>query len=148
MRDNEMTIYGNVGTPVDYRDNKGFVRAMFRVGSTPRFFDRQQGGWRDLETVWVSVKVTRHLAHNAAASLKVGDPVVVIGRMRTHVWEDKETQEPRKRDVLEAYAVCHDLNWGTTVYTRSEPVAVADPVESETETVRDFEENVSAPLSA
>lgn len=147
--DNQMIVYGNVGTPVDFRDNKGFQWAMFRVGSTPRYYDRQQGTWRDLETVWVTVKVTRTLAQNVATSLNLGDPIVVIGRMRTHTWENKETKETHRRDVIEAHAVCHDLNRGTTAYRRSEPQSDAEPAASEGETLEQFErKHQSEKLSA
>ncbi|MGH1565117.1 single-stranded DNA-binding protein [Mumia sp. DW29H23] len=139
MSDNQMTVYGNLGTAVDLRESGSFAWAMFRVGSTPRIFDRNQGGWRDLETVWITVKATRALAHNAAASLEVGDPVVVIGRLRTHTWEDKETREQHRRDVLEATAVCHDLNRGTTTFCRNEPSATPEAAPNEGEAVAAFE---------
>ncbi|MFD1827200.1 MULTISPECIES: single-stranded DNA-binding protein [Mumia] len=145
MSDNQMTVYGNLGTPVDYRESKGFGWAMFRVGSTPRFFDRQQGRWRDLETVWITVKASRTLAQNVAASLKTGDPVVVIGRLRSHTWEDKDTREQHQRDVLEATAVCHDLNRGTSTFTRNEPAAVQEQASSDGEAVAEFESSHTAP---
>lgn len=135
-----MIVYGNVGTPVDYRESNGSSWAMFRVGSTPRYYDRSQGTWRDLETVWVTVKVTRTLAENVSASLAVGDPVVVIGKVRTHTWENRETKEPQRRDVVEAHAVCHDLNRGTTTWHKAEPAAVGpDPGESEKQSLEQFE---------
>ncbi|MBW9208285.1 single-stranded DNA-binding protein [Mumia sp. zg.B21] len=139
MSDNQMTVYGNLGTPVDLRESNGFAWAMFRVGSTPRYYDRQQGGWRDLETVWITVKATRALAQNAAASLALGDPIVVIGRLRTHSWQDRETGEQHCRDVLEATAVCHDLNRGTTEFHRNEPAATPEPAGGEGQAVAAFE---------
>lgn len=137
MSDNQITVYGNVGTEVDCRDSNGFQWAMFRLGSTPRSYDRQRG-WQDLETVWFTVKVIRQLAKNVATSLQVGDPVVAIGRIRTHVWEDEDTKEVHRRAVLEATSVSHDLSRGTTRYTRNDTDAVAAPV-SDTASLRDFE---------
>jgi len=120
MSDVSATVFGYVGSDVEFHGSgNGTDRAIFRVGSTPRFFDRSQGSWRDLETVWVTVKVWRALAHNVASSINKGDPVVVIGKLRAQVWTDKEGQEHR-RDVLEASTVCHDLAKGTSAFRRSE----------------------------
>ncbi|KAA1418117.1 single-stranded DNA-binding protein [Mumia zhuanghuii] len=145
MSDNQMTVYGNLGTPVELRESGSFAWAMFRVGSTPRFYDRQQGGWRDLPTVWITVKAARTLAQNAAASLQLGDPVVVLGRLRTHAWKDKESGEEHRRDILEATAVCHDLNRGTTTFRRNEPAPTAEAPSQEGEAVAAFESTHAVP---
>ncbi|WP_370615099.1 single-stranded DNA-binding protein [Mumia sp. Pv 4-285] len=145
MSDNQMTVYGNVGTPVELRESGSFAWAMFRVGSTPRYYDRQQGGWRDLPTVWITVKAARTLAQNAATSLQLGDPVVVLGRLRTHTWQDKESGEEHRRDVLEATAVCHDLNRGTTTFRRNEPAPTVETPSQEGEAVAAFESTHAVP---
>jgi len=120
MSDVTVTLFGYVGSDVEFHSgNNSGDRAVFRVGSTPRFFDRAQNAWRDLETVWVTVKVWRGLAHNVASSIHKGDPVVVVGKLRAQVWTDKQGQQHR-RDVLEATAVGHDLAKGTSAFRRSE----------------------------
>ena len=124
MSDVTVTVFGYVGSDVEFHGGgNGTDRAIFRVGSTPRFFDRSQGSWRDLETVWVTVKAWRALAHNVASSIHKGDPVVVIGKMRTQVWGGENGQPPNRRDVLEASTVCHDLAKGTSAFRRSERTA-------------------------
>ncbi len=120
MSDVTVTLFGYVGSDVEFHgDGNGSDRAIFRVGSTPRFFDRSQGMWRDLETVWITVKAWRSLAHNVASSIHKGDPVVVVGKLRAQVWDDKDGQQQR-RDVLEATTVCHDLARGTSAFRRNE----------------------------
>lgn len=120
MSDVTVTMFGYVGSDVEFHGSgNGTDRAIFRVGSTPRFFDRSQGSWRDLETVWVTVKAWRALAHNVASSIHKGDPVVVVGKLRAQVWDDKDGQQQR-RDVLEATTVCHDLAKGTSAFRRNE----------------------------
>jgi single-strand DNA-binding protein len=134
MSDVTVTLFGYVGSDVEFHgEGNGTDRAIFRVGSTPRFFDRSQGSWRDLETVWVTVKTWRALAHNVASSIHKGDPVVVVGKLRAQVWVDKEGQQQR-RDVLEATTVCHDLARGTSAFRRSER-----PADRATETPDDEE---------
>lgn len=131
MHDNQITIYGYVGTAVELRDQEGPAWAMVRIGSTPRHFDKQYKVWRDLETVWVTVKASFELAQNMAESLKVGDPVVVTGKLRTQVWQTKEG-ETRRSDVLYAATVGHDLNRGTAVFQRVDR-KVAPPPTAESE---------------
>ncbi|MEV7395781.1 single-stranded DNA-binding protein [Aeromicrobium sp. NPDC092404] len=111
--DNTMTFHGRVGTKVELREGTNIPWVLFRVASTPSYFDQVTRTWRDLETIWISVKAWRSLAQNAAESLEVGDPVVVIGKMRTEKWTTQEGQ-PRESTVLEATLIGHDLTWGVT----------------------------------
>lgn len=128
--ENVVTLYGHVGTAIELREGTSVPWAMFRVGSTPRWYDSNSRSWKDHETTWMTVKVFRALAQNVAESLKVGDPVVVIGRLRTKSWTTKEG-EARQSEVVEASAVSHDLNRGITRYARVERAApnVAAPQE-------------------
>lgn len=117
--ENVVTLYGHVGTAIELREGASVPWAMFRVGSTPRWYDTNTRSWKDHETTWMTVKVFRALAQNVAESLKVGDPVVVIGRLRTQTWTTKEG-ESRQSEVVEANVVSHDLNRGITRYARVE----------------------------
>ena len=123
--DNTMTFHGRVGTKVELREGS-VPWVLFRVASTPSYFDQATRTWRDLETIWISVKAWRSLAQNAAESLEVGDPVVVIGKVRTEKWTTQDGQ-PRESTVLEANLIGHDLTWGTTRLQRvdRQPPAVA-----------------------
>ncbi len=115
--DNVLTFHGHVGTPVELREGASVPWVLFRVASTPSFWDQATRAWRDLPTTWMSVKAFRHLAQNAAESLAVGDPVVVIGRLRTETWATKEG-EARESTVLEATLVAHDLSRGITRFRK------------------------------
>ena len=110
--DNTMTFRGRVGTKVELREG-AVPWVLFRVASTPSYWDQTTRAWRDLETIWISVKAWRQLAQNAAESLEVGDPVVVMGKVRTERWTTQDGQ-PRESTVLEATLVGHDLTWGVT----------------------------------
>ncbi|MEJ7635886.1 single-stranded DNA-binding protein [Aeromicrobium sp.] len=124
--DNTMTFRGRVGTKVELREgNVPWI--LFRVASTPSYFDQATRTWRDLETIWISVKAWRGLAQNVAESLEVGDPIVVIGKVRTERWTSQEGQA-RESTVLEATLIGHDLTWGVTRLRRVDrqhPVAPA-----------------------
>nr|MCW2728212.1 ssb 1 [Aeromicrobium sp.] len=115
--DNVLTFHGHVGTPVELREGASVPWVLFRVASTPSFWDQASRSWRDLPTTWMSIKAFRHLAQNAAESLAVGDPVVVIGRLRTETWATKEG-EARESTVLEATLIAHDLSRGVTRFRK------------------------------
>ena len=110
--DNILTFHGRVGTKVELREG-AVPWVIFRVASTPSYFDQATRQWRDLETTWISVKAWRSLAQNVAESLEVGDPIIVMGKMRTERWTSQDG-EARESTVLEASLIGHDLTWGVT----------------------------------
>jgi single-strand DNA-binding protein len=105
---------GHVGTEVDIRGG-GTVTA-FRLACTPRV--RGKGGeYSDGNTTWIDVTCFRSLAAHVADSVRKGDPVIVIGKLRTSVWsKDGQTRE---RLGLEAETVGHDLTRGTAIFRKS-----------------------------
>ncbi len=116
--DNILTFHGRVGTKVELREG-AVPWVIFRVASTPSYFDQATRQWRDLETTWISVKAWRSLAHNVAESLEVGDPIIVTGKMRTERWTNQDG-EARESTVLEASLIGHDLTWGVTTLRKVE----------------------------
>jgi single-strand DNA-binding protein len=71
----------------------------------------------------------RTLAQHVAQSVHKGDPVLVVGKLRTNVWEkDGQTHE---RLVLEADMVGHDLNRGTSAFQRAPRLAATDSPDAE-----------------
>ncbi len=120
MSDVTVTVFGYVGTDVEFQGGNGKPeRAMFRIGSTPRYFDKMAREWRDSDTVWLNVKAWRDLARNVASSVHKGEPVVVVGKLRTSVWTSDDGVEHR-REVIEATTVAHDLARGTSAFHRTE----------------------------
>ena len=144
---------GYVGGEVEVRNGSGTV-ASFRLACTPRV--RRNGDWVDGNTTWLTVTCFRTLAEHAAASIKKGDPVIVVGKLRTSVW--RKNEETVERLTLEATTLGHDLNRGTATFRRIERVsmpedreadvaALIDSVESQ-ERVDDVEEAGVAEESA
>ena len=129
-----VTMTGNVGSEVDHRVTRtGLTTASFRMACTPRVY--KDGEWHDQATTWIGVECFRGLADNVASSLGKGEPVVVQGRLRTRSWTDTNGAL-HERLVIEATAVGHDLNRGTSAFRRvqrtiAEPDAQpeSDPVE-------------------
>src|SRR6185369_2182561 len=78
--DTNIVIVGNVLTAPEWRKTgSGHLVANFRVASTSRRLDRESGRWVDGNSLRVRVVCWRRLAEGVAASVTVGDPVVVAG---------------------------------------------------------------------
>ncbi|QGV80580.1 single-stranded DNA-binding protein [Streptomyces ficellus] len=124
MNDTMVTVVGNVATSVDYRDTAMGGVAKFRFAATARRWDREKAAWVDGHTSFCTVSAWRALAANLAASVSVGDPLVVHGRLRVRE-EDWDGQRRTFVD-LEASAAGHDLTRGTSAFrrvTKGEPRA-------------------------
>ncbi|MGW4892340.1 single-stranded DNA-binding protein [Kitasatospora sp. NPDC004240] len=115
MNETQVTMIGNVGSPVNYTATAdGVPVANFRLAATGRRFDRTKDGWVDGETQWVTVVAWRALAANVVSSLNKGDPVVVSGRLRVREWDEGEVR--RSRVEIDARSVGHDLGRGTSAF--------------------------------
>lgn len=146
--ENTVTFHGHVGTRVELRDGANVPWSMFRAASTPSHWDPATRSWVDEATTWVTVKSFRALAQNAADSLKVGDPIVVVGRLRTDVWESKEG-EKRESQTIMASVIAHDLNRGTSLFTRIDrkPAVQADQG-ADLEVMESLVQQTSGPTAA
>ena len=117
MNDTTMTVVGNVvGEPRLRRTANGNEVANFRIASTSRRYDREEGKFVDNATLFVTVTCWRQLGANVARSLRKGQPVVVTGRFTMR--EYKVDEQLRTSYELEAVAVGHDLSRGTAEFTR------------------------------
>ena len=112
-----INLSGNVGTEVEFTQGDGWAYARFRLACTPRFL--REGEWVDGETTWITVRCTNRTAHHVRESVRKGDAVVVVGRLRTHAWRTPEG-ERLDRLVVEATSLGHDLSRGTSQFTRAE----------------------------
>lgn len=117
MNDTIMTVIGNVVAPPRMRMTKsGHAVTNFRVASTSRRYDTEQGRFVDNSTLFVNVTCWRATAENVALSLQKGQPVVVTGRYYMREYEINETV--RVAYELEATAVGHDLSRGTAEFRK------------------------------
>ncbi|MET8280916.1 single-stranded DNA-binding protein [Micromonospora sp. NPDC005174] len=130
MFDTYVTIVGNILTAPEWRRTKesNTLVANFKVASTARRLDRDSGRWVDGNSLRVRVNCWRKLAEGVAASVMVGDPVVVCGRLYTRDWTD-EAGNHRTLYELEAVAVGHDLSRGRARFLRNRPTMSTSAVE-------------------
>jgi single-strand DNA-binding protein len=114
---NFITFIGNLTDDPDLRfTQNGAPVASFRVASNRRFTDR--GGNQQEETTFLNVNCWRDLAENAAESLKKGDRVIVIGRVRVRSYENREGQTVWTTEI-EADEIAPSLRWARTEVSRT-----------------------------
>ncbi len=112
-----ITVRGFVASDVKSSTTPGGIAtASFRIGSTERRFDRANNVWIDGNTNWFTVQSFRHLAGHVGCSIKKGQRVIVLGKLRLRQWE----RDGRIYHVAEidAESVGHDLMWGSANFTR------------------------------
>ncbi|MEW2551931.1 single-stranded DNA-binding protein [Streptomyces zhihengii] len=117
MNDTLVTVVGNVATNVEYRDTAAGGMARFRFAVQSRRWDRTSGNWTDGPTSFYTVFAWRSLAANLAASVSVGEPLVVHGRLKVR----EEDGDGRRRTYvdIDALAAGHDLTRGTAAFRRA-----------------------------
>ncbi|MDO5618430.1 single-stranded DNA-binding protein [Kocuria sp.] len=115
-----ITVRGFVATQPSLRQTFNNIHVSdFRLASTSRRYDVDKGEWVDAgATNWYTVTNYRYLADNVAASLAVGDAVLVHGRLKIREWMDNAGHK-RLTVEIEATSVGPDLALGSAKYTRA-----------------------------
>lgn len=125
-----ITIRGFVATEIKSSTTAGGVAtASFRIGSNSRRYDRESGTWSDGHTNWFLVQGYRHLAGSMGCSIRKGQPVIVVGKLKIRSWE--KDGRVYYSHTIDADAVGHDLTWGTANFTRSSTKPLLSLVEQE-----------------
>jgi single-strand DNA-binding protein len=134
--DTNVTIVGNVLTKPEWRRTResNQLVANFRIASTARRYDRENRCWVDGNTLRIRVSAWRRLAEGVAASINVGDPLVVFGRVYTRDWDDEEGNR-RTAYEMEAHAIGHDLARGRTRFYRTRPLGTTAIEDAEAESM-------------
>lgn len=127
MTDTFVTLHGWLGSDVQVRQAGGAQVATFRLGCTPRRYQRRTDSWVDGPTQWYSVDAWRALGDNCRDSLRRGDPVVVHGRLEVQRWVNSAQVEVTSL-VVEAASVGHDLTRGVSQFRKTpRPEQAAPP---------------------
>jgi single-strand DNA-binding protein len=135
MNETIICAVGNVATQPVYRELTTGPSVRFRLAVTSRYLDRGKNEWTDGHTNFFTVWANRQLATNAAASLSVGEPVIVQGRLKVRT-DAREGQNWTSADI-DALAIGHDLARGTSAFRRAnsahkqEPEGAAAPARPE-----------------
>jgi len=135
MFDLRVPIVGTVLTQPERRviEKTGVPVTSFRIVANYRRYDQESQQWVDYGMFRIRVNCWRRLGDHVYASLKVGEPVIVIGRVFTRDWHS-ETGEQRVYYEVEADSVGHDLSRGTTTFLKARadgPHSVVEDAEAE-----------------
>ncbi len=111
--DNVITITGNLADDPELRFTpNGVAVTSVRVAVNQRRFNRETNSWDERLDGFFTCNVWRDQAENVAASLTKGSRVVVIGRLKSRSYEDREGQT-RWVTEIEADEICPSLRWAT-----------------------------------
>ncbi|GHF35976.1 single-stranded DNA-binding protein 1 [Streptomyces mashuensis] len=117
MHETLVTVVGNVATRPEFREAaNGTVSCRFRLAATVRRWDRRREEWADAYTSFYTVWAWRVLAANVVASVSVGEPVVVQGKLRIQE-QERDGRRWLSADI-DAVSVGHDLARGTSAFRR------------------------------
>lgn len=113
-----ITVRGFVASEIRTSTTPGGTgTASFRLGSTERRFDRANDVWIDGNTNWFTVQAFRHLAGNIGCSVKKGQRVIVVGKLKLRQWE-RDGKIYHVAEII-AESVGHDLMWGSANFIRT-----------------------------
>lgn len=113
-----VTIRGVVGTePRTSNGNSGTTIAKFRLVSNERRQDPDSGQWIDVHSNWYTVSCFRAMASNMLDSIRMGDHVVVYGKVQLREFDRNDGTRGFSADI-EALAMGHDLRFGVSSFER------------------------------
>ncbi|WBO66290.1 single-stranded DNA-binding protein [Streptomyces camelliae] len=118
MNETIVCVVGNVATQPVYRELAAGPSVRFRLAVTARYWDREKSAWTDGHTNFFTVWANRQLAVNVKASVEVGQPVVVQGRLKVRT-EVRDGQQQWASADIDAVAIGHDLSRGTAAFQRA-----------------------------
>jgi single-strand DNA-binding protein len=124
-----VTVPGWIATRPERLASKNGTGVRFRIASTERWFHRTAETWSEAEPVYLGVSCWRQLAESILLSLRVGDPVIVHGKLVNSSFERDGRVENRLE--ISAAAVGPDLRWSTAVVTRTKAAAADAPPATE-----------------
>ena len=96
-------------TPRHIVSADGLDIVSFRLVSASRRFDAASGSWKDDQTNWITVSAFRKLAVNSASTLKKGDRIMALGRLKIRDWDNGERSGTSVE--IDADAIGLDLNF-------------------------------------
>jgi len=122
MNDIITTVIGNAVTDVSLRvTSTGASVASFRIASNSSRFDKSTSSWIDQEPSYLSITAWSQLAENVALSVHKGQPLVVTGKLKVRQWQDADKSGTNVE--IDAIAIGHDLNRGTSEFTKVKRVS-------------------------
>ncbi|HYR62431.1 MAG TPA: single-stranded DNA-binding protein [Actinomycetota bacterium] len=114
---NQITVVGNLTREPELRYTPTGA-AVVKIGIAVNRSYTNRNGEKVEQTDFFTVNAWRQLAENIAETCKVGQRVIVSGRLQSRTWE---TEEGSKRTMVEIEAdeVGPSLRWATAQVTKA-----------------------------
>jgi single-strand DNA-binding protein len=114
---NTVMLTGNLTADPELRfTTSGVAVVNVRLAVNRRV--KEGDGWKDQHSGYFTCNAWRDMAENVAESLHRGDRVVVIGRLVSRSYDDREGQTKWVTEV-EAEEICPSLKWARTSITKA-----------------------------
>lgn len=114
-----ITVVGNLTADPELRFTQGGVPVVnLTIASTARIADREAGGYKDGESLFLKAVAWRELAEHIAGSLTKGMRTMVQGRLRQRNYQDREGNA-RTSYELEIDEIGPSLRFATAQVTRA-----------------------------
>lgn len=114
-----ITVVGNLTADPELRYTQGGVPVVnLTIASTARIADREAGGYKDGESLFLRAVAWRDLAEHIAGSLSKGMRTIVQGRLRQRNYQDREGNS-RTSYELEIDEIGPSLRFATAQVTRA-----------------------------
>jgi single-strand DNA-binding protein len=117
-----MTTYSTTGlvatTPRHLITQEGLPITSFRLACSESYFDEDKDRWVNGETNWFTVTAFRTLGINVAKSVSKGHRITVSGTIKVRDWDNGERSGTSVEIIADS--VGHDLNFGTSEFTREQ----------------------------
>ncbi len=116
--ENAITVIGNLTADPELRYTQtGVAVTNCRVAVNRRMRNSQTNEWEDKLDGYFTVNIWRDHAENVAESLKKGDRVLVMGRLISRSYDDRDGQTKWVTEI-EADEVCPSLRWARAEISR------------------------------
>lgn len=115
---NHISLRGFVSSDMEMSTtDNGLVIGKFRMGSNMRRLDPITNQWVDGQTNWFRVTAFRALASNTMISIRKGDRILVVGKLRVTSYLRKDGT-PGTGVEIDADSIGPDLQFGIANYVR------------------------------
>lgn len=128
---NWLSFSGNLtADPELFEFKNGSKVCRFDLAKNPRYKDSDDN-WQDGTPIYVTCEARGRLVDRVKDNLLRGNPVIVEGYLSAQEWEDKETGQPRRKNILKVKDIAFDIRFhnveATKVsFNRDNPPVVAD----------------------
>ncbi len=135
---NWLSFSGNLTSdPELFEFKNGSKVCRFDLAHNVRYQD-SEGDWQDGTPIYVTCEARGYLADRVKDNLLRGNPVIVEGALSGQEWEDKETGQLRRKNILKVRDVAFDIRFHNVEASkaspnRGNPPVVADAPEQEEE---------------